>query len=511
MSNLRPSWSPETRGRVRRVYLFVVTSLAVCVFGLLFVPRAREPKIEVDVDIEQRLSGRTHLEVTDVFDRWVANDANLRRAVRAVTFEGHAAAQSVPMVYASWSFHAEPASGDAADSLTLTISCPSGQDGWESASDAATLINHLAQLYVDDQSARHTAKAEKSYRSADTLQQIEQTFLDEAQNELKRFDQKVTRDRQRRLATRRVEPARSPQPKIEAKVHSVEQTQQAVKNHSWIEVQRQLTQLRQQRLALLVNLTEAHPRVLELDDEIARVVERLMVTPLYSLVDAPPGPAPSDKAEEPPAAKRPAPSITPLTEDSQELRRITQIRTKLQQNIDTARQRLEAAQQELLAAHDGLLRAREVSPARITTLATAAEPVESNSGRSALAFLGCVALVLGGGVCVKGVRVDPTLRSSDEVERTLSLPVIGALAVDDRADGKLPVASPPGWTRRLSRGGEFFLFVFALVLTGLAVADSGFAARCWSDPVRAPSYAARRAVTVLCGIPAEPAAADETG
>ena len=508
MSNLRPSWSPETRGRVRRVYLFVVTSLAVTVFGLLFVPRAYVPEAEVNVDIERRFSGRGHQEVANRFDHWVANDANVQRAVQAVSFEGdvsldNIAAPSMPTVYASWSFHPKLASGDAADPLTLTISCFTDQPGLESASDVATLVNQLAQLYVDDQLARHIAKAEKSYRSADSLRQIEQTSLDTARSELKRFEREVTRDRQQ--STRQVEPAPSPEPKIKTKVETVESSQQAVRNPFWIEVQQQLTQLRQQRIALLVNLTEAHPQVLKLDDEIALVAERLKVTPLYNLVDVPPGPAPPDKSEERPTSKRPARSITPPTEDFQEIRRIAKIRTKLQQSIDTARARLEVAKQELLAAHDGLLRARDESPARITSLAVAPEPVESSSNRSRLGLLGCVALVVGGGVCVQGVRVDPTLRSAEEVERTFSLPVIGALAVDHRADGKLPITSPPGWTRRLSRGAELFLFVFALMLMGLAVADSGFAARCWSDPVRAPSYAARRAVTVLSGIPAEPA------
>ncbi len=525
MSIFRPSLSPEARGRVRRVYLFVVTSSAVCLFGLLFLPQTYVTETRVSVDIEQRFSGRTHEQVTDAFNRWVANDANVRRAAEVVIVDRKAnlddelgldsiASRPMPTAYASWSFHPKLASGDAADSLTLNISCSTDLLGWDSPADVAALVNQLAQLYVEDQSARHTATAEERYRAADSLRQIEQSVLDDAQNALKRFEQKVANDGRRRLPTQQVETVVSPEPKVEPKTdpttESIQQLQQAAKNPSWVEIQRELAGLRQRRVALLVDLTEAHPRVLKLDDKITRVEQRLKVTPLYLMVDAP-APAPPVMADDPPTPKPPVASLAPPLEDSQELRRIAQVRAHLQHSVGTARQRFEAAEQKLLAADEGLSRARQVSPARIAQPAAAPAPVEPNSPGGTLAILGCVALVVGGGVFVQGVRVDPTLRTADEVERALSLPVVGMLAVDHRADAKPPIAAPPGWTRRLSRGAELFLFVFALMSMGLAIADSGFAARCWSDPVRAPSYAVRRAVTVLCGIPAEPVAPEIYG
>jgi hypothetical protein len=506
MSNFRPSWSPEARGRARRAYLFVVTSLAVCVFGLLFLPGTDVTETEVNVEIEQRLSGRSAKEVTDAFDRWVANDANLRRAVRALTFEetqsltndGHVTAQSTPTAYASWSLHPHLASGDAADSLTLTISCFTDPAGLESASDVATLVNHLAQEYVDDQLAGHLLGAEQDERAASELCDLAQHRYFAVQDELRDFEEEMARRPALPApAPRRDYPTSVPTPTVK----TVEPSPQYSASPDWIEVQSKLEQLRRQRETLLVRLTEAHPQVKVLDDEIAQVARRVTVTARYVAIDEPVDLDQPEEPADPPTRLPPVAPTAPPVEDQQETRRIAEESSRLKQEVDVASAEFSAAQDELQIAKDALHSIRQAVPVRIESLAKAPEPVEPSSGRVTLAVLGCFALVLGGGACVKGVRNDPTLRSAAEVERALGLPVVGILAVDHRADAKRPVAAPPGWTRRLSRGAELFLSIFALVLMGLAVTDLSFASECWSDPVRAPSNVVHQAVHVLSGYP----------
>jgi len=498
MPNSRPSWSPQALGRLRRVYLFVVTSLAVSVFGLIFLLRPPTPLVQVSAGIEQELTGRSEKQLMDEVRRWIADDANLQRSVEAVSFEYREVEPRARLDQARRAIKVKRALSDSSDTQAFAIYCVIGDSGVDSASDAVALVNHLAQEYVDDQLVRGLISAEENERAASKSCELASERYFAANDRLRTFEKVIAPRRAPRAPMPRHD-VPAPKPTVE----TVEPSPQFSANPAWAEVQTDLEHLRGQRRALLFRLTEAHPRINVLDDEIGQVKRRLKATPRYIAADAPRGVKPTGELDDPQRPGRPDPTTIPQVVDRQELRRIAQEAARLQKELDVAGVAYSTAQNESQDAHDALQRFHQTVPVRITVLATASEPVESSSA-GALAVLSCFALVLGGGVCVKGVRVDRTLRTKDDVEHALSLPVVGMLALDHSADAKPPVAAPPGWTRRLSRGAELFLSVFALVLMGLAVTDSSFASQCWSDPVRAPSNAVHQAVHALSAIPAEP-------
>jgi hypothetical protein len=254
-------------------------------------------------------------------------------------------------------------------------------------------------------------------------------------------------------------------------------------NPAWEQQHNELTALEAKRRELLQHMTEAHPAVRRLDEEIAGAIERLVATPKTiakstGQESAPQPTAPSSAPQERPDQPQQVASLP----DSAALQSLRQQQQQFAAELASQMQRLRQAEtrlEECLAAERKLALAAEpradVKRRRVLPAMAA-----GNASFSAPRWLVATTLLLslGGGVVMAhfGGRRLEKVASRSEAERLLPIPVIGLVAP---ADANEPRPSPlprlvAQFTRRACEA-TLATAIVGTILLGIADfrADSG--------------------------------------
>jgi hypothetical protein len=317
-------------------------------------------------------------------------------------------------------------------------------------------------------------------------------------------------------------------------------------NPAWLELQRQLEQLETKRNKLLEQLTPLHPQVQKIDVEMSDIRRRQYKVPRY--LDAGESPAtpttptdplpsggtaetpngtPTDPAITPPGSaptiqtpmiespggfngnpgitdlpsENPSTAAPPWQADPEARAVVVAQYEALRDNYEHARRQLEEAEMLLARSDDAVPQA----DGQVTQVHGVAAPrvVETYGGApsgAALAIVGLLSLAAGAWVALSVRRATPTvdvLRTADDVNNALSLPLLGDLRGKASAARKSPVRRRGQLACHAVRAAELLLAVFALAFLVVAMLDSPFLSEALSNPLAAVSQIMQRLTNLI--------------
>ncbi len=323
------------------------------------------------------------------------------------------------------------------------------------AEEALGVVNRLGRLLAE---RHHSAKAASSREARRDTQAAaaEEARLEwrRAESDLRQFvQQQFQQWRQRTVELKNAvegpsaaELAAPPAPETDE-----------IENPAWVELNNQVTELKEKRAELLASRTALHPAVKDLDTDLARLEGILAGIPPHIA-------GPSESAREAPAARS---DRGPDFADAAQLA-LEQIRGLVRFNaaaaeafaaktaaVDEARRKYE----QLTAAER---RAREEDfrvPWPTLQLADQSRVIAGpSSGRLPLVALAAgLAMTVGVGLTWRGAAADLTLSRATDVEAALAVPVVGTVSLNEPFHGSVRSSPIPGV-------GSVLMVIFGITL-----------------------------------------------
>jgi hypothetical protein len=288
------------------------------------------------------------------------------------------------------------------------------------------LVNVFAGQYAQDCRTEWKAGTQEAYQAACEASQRARRNSSGAKERLENLLAQIAeRERQNTEAAEAAEavkPTESPSPSTKP----APQEPVAIDNPDWVNLSEELTELEQNRAALLVTRTPLHPAVIDVEDRIGEAKRRLAA--MSPTIAAPSSNVTSKAgATQPPqtAASPKLPAKRPVPIDPEEQAKLAATLHKLRGEMYRAEEAQEAAQQ---AERQAMAACQQ--PLRLEIdLANPIEPAMPLPGlRVVLAAMTSALTVLGGlMMVVAGVVMEPRLGTVEEVEAMLPVPVVGTL------------------------------------------------------------------------------------
>ena len=307
------------------------------------------------------------------------------------------------------------------DRLVVGVSREEGADGTrisftytdKSPRTAAGWVNALANSFADGYRQEWRVRAEQAYRDAEEA-------AGRAAEEL-------------REATSRLNAAGGPRlqesHRAAAKPAAASADASLVDNPAWLDLQRQLADLRQRRARLLVNRTPIHPEVQQTEIRIADLQRQLEATERFV-------PAAARTTASLPASN--AQHAAPQAEAAESLNRLAK-----------------AAQRASRASRDAAQARRQAEITRRQDLQidlefAQAEPFSSSPAAHlrmvAAAIVAGLTTTIGFGMIAVGAAIEPTVNSLADVRAWATVPIVGVIPRSRRSGEKR--LAPAGLLRR---------------------------------------------------------------
>ncbi|NQU21165.1 MAG: hypothetical protein HQ567_07770 [Candidatus Nealsonbacteria bacterium] len=313
--------------------------------------------------------------------------------------------------------------------------------------DPARMVNGLAEDFAESIRRDHKEQTRRVYDDARQASQAAELEFTRAKARLDGFS-----DRHFQQLESATEPPETDAPILPPP----DPRPTVIDNPDWIALTGQLDELIRSRAEMLIDMTELHPKVLQINIEIAALQQRLQT--VARLIHGSPATI-AGTAVPQPLAERPA-----TTQRQAELAQTVQ---SLKANADTAEETYRQASQTERAAwqrHQQQPRI-ELMLAGPTVLPASHQPP---TGLLSVALAAGLAAVAGMGLFSTGVAMEPTLNTVDQIEAALTVPVIGTVAAITPADD----SSAVGPWQSVARA--------ALIFTGLLLIAGCAAAAAWA-------------------------------
>ena len=432
----------KIRARRLRAYLLAVTVVATALIGLILVRPQTDstPPMRAEIHVPRTTERET---ATDVQQR-LTDPEFLRQTIFDVSRE-HAdmEAECASLVREGLQVEVTPIQGSGQWKVDITCT---DHHGGAHGGHAAGLINRLAQRHVEQWQPPVNSHQRQELIAAEAALQGTQQRRDEAVAALDQFANQSRQPGTEQSATAEI---------------SLDPRRQ--------ELTRKIDELLVRQQSLPARMTALHPEMIKLDDQLVLLEQRLR-----SLTPKSADGVINGAIAENHTLRESSSHDNPLF--PAQLEQLESDRTAAEQDLVAAHQRFFVAKQAVSVPHS-------MQPPRVIELARAPAAPLAPSRWPLMGLIGVVAMVVGSATAISGVRYDPTLRSSADVQASLGLPVVGTMRDLLSGEPEPPIASPPSWTHKVRRGSEALLGVMVLVIVLLAVVDPGFAGRCLADPL----------------------------
>lgn len=444
--------TPLRSERGLRRYLFAITAAAVFLVVLVVLarPRNRQPVAAIFTVAPSAISGLDHshlaaIENPETLRAALTSEERLHQAVRGLPTEFGPQRGADVAEQLSTELHVEVAGGPEGR-LEVTVA-HSGDQPF-----GAALVNNLVERFVNDQRSKWVSAAQLQ---AD--QRLRETHSKRVQSELAKDRLRHLEEQHPNIATWNPDAVREPAPSHAAPAKKpAAPTTQLLANPEWANLAERFRELKTQREEMLVRLNRVHPAVQQLDLQISRVGEQLQVTPQFIAQRREP---PTEETSEP-AADEQAVAQAEQAKLAREYRQLQAASQRVSQELV----RLEAASQRTRATVD----AARTSAIRIEK--PAVQSVNNPwQNLPALVIAVILASVCGGLMVQSGVPEDPTFRNADEVEESLSIPVVGVLSATEAS----PEPYQPTLSTRTMLVRRACEATIVVVLIYIALARSG--------------------------------------
>lgn len=285
------------------------------------------------------------------------------------------------------------------------------------AEDAAAATNETLRRAQQDLQTLGVRFADERHRSLLTLLHRARNDRSRAQQEL---DQRIFA--KERAVADQTAPPPPPAPVTVAAPVPVVHT----RNPLWDDMARQIAEMEGRRAGLLLTMTPAHPVIHDLDWRIAQLKSQLQSAPEFNSA-----PDPAAVGPLPQVATAPAPSLVPATplindgDERDEIRRQRFVVAAADMQLGVAIQHERDAWQQLSELRSDIESCVQQAPLpSAAELSPARDPIRG--GSAVLAF------VLSGTILWRARPKRHTLRTLEDVRRTLGVPVIGKLSATAR-------------------------------------------------------------------------------
>jgi hypothetical protein len=300
--------------------------------------------------------------------------------------------------------------------LKLTLS-------WRDSQEGAKLLKALGDRFC----ARYRATLDNAnVRQRDaTMAACEQAgrVFDEAVADLLIFEQCLA---WQTVAAEEVEqrPAEIIPPPAENVAHPLRSVAD-VENPDWIDLQKQLVELRKTAVKLLVKRTQLHPEVQFVEGEIRECETKLAMTARWVPKEEPAGPAAVSTPEMKPAVVRVLPKEP---NDSAAQRAQTEaLNTEFLAAFESQAQAAAAAYQRALSREVASMGQRVDSPELAVRVRTPPQIAVLPPARPPFVWLAGAMMALGVGLVFTGKSIEPPVGSAEELQRIAAVPVVGVV------------------------------------------------------------------------------------
>jgi len=373
----------------------------------------------------------------------IVSEANLQRALRQLASTVKPSPGKAPQAAGDGQIgplrekiRVSAGAGAESGESTVAITCTDADPQF-----AARLVNALATNYAADRRRTWQSAAERSCREAQQAADRATAEWQSAERQLSEFlelhlEQSQPQD-QDSPASRRAQPA--PPEKEPAVAEPTEAESRAVA------LMAELAQLRQDREALLVDLTPIHPRILKIESRIAALEGDLAKIPPQALVP---------KMQPPEPAQTPVEQAPPMPAEA-----IRQQFAELKAATDRAAKDRDRAAAVAMQARE----AQANEPQIRLQLAQIPEVFPTPAPGMDLLWMALaagIATAAGVGMVVTGAGIEPTLSTFAQAEAALPAPVIGAIPETD------PTGVPRDTGNRQSLARRTLIFGGLILLAG---------------------------------------------
>ncbi len=294
---------------------------------------------------------------------------------------------------------------------------------------AAELLEAVARQYVDTFRREWQQQTETAHAQAATAAEQARLAWQLAEAERREFVARLLREQQHEA------PATPPRPgDSQPSAEPAPPTQ--AENPEWSHLAEQRARLERRRADLLFHRTPEHPEVQQIDYDLAELQRTLASTPRWIGREASreAGDAATKGATHPSDGQRQA--EPPMPEQPEMRRQLEQLDRK----ADQARSRYEELAAAERAAWSVHLREPAVELTYLPAVEGGSRSLTADHAMSTSLLAG-LAMMVGVGMFAGGAAMEPTLRSTDQIQSLLRVPVVATVTLP----GLKPVGS--GWPR----------------------------------------------------------------
>ncbi len=292
----------------------------------------------------------------------------------------------------------------------------------ENPNTAAQWVNGLANSYAEGYRQQWRARAEKVYQDARAATALAEDKLRQATARLDAFvNEQLAQSRQ------------NPPPSDSSHSSPIPGVRpSSVENPDWVELNRQLGELRQRRTKLLVDRTPIHPEVQKTDLRIEEVQRRLAETERWISARQTPGVSPSLAASNQRTAtamQTPTPTWDRAAAQAQLERlkaAVAAARQSGQQAADVEREAWQARQREPEITLQ-LAVAQPTSSSRPSARSSSPLPLPLRLRLALASMIAGLTTTIGLGMVATGAAMEPAVRSAAQLRALLAVPVVGVV------------------------------------------------------------------------------------